>query len=800
MPERVGLRRGRWTVAIVYTLLIYTFAWFVNPLWRGLTRLMGTEASGDFLNVGVPVFGVCVVLWLLARRRLPSVYSYLWLGAVAAGYAYVLTLHADYPVERVHLLQYSLVAFVYFRALNLGTTPARAYIGAAAAVFLIGLSDELIQEYLIPGRSGTLGDMIINWFSGGLGLVGLVALRSGEAWSIHGRLRPALRAATGIALPVALAAFWSQRVYTQYLYPPLNLIIITVDCARPDFMGIYGADYDPPITEYVDKMAANGAAFTNVFSQAAWTSPGVASVLTGMYPPTHGVTLQEASVPEVATTMLDAFAQRGYRVPRMSYLINAAPNFLNLGEFDENVVVGPNADEFSMMLNWIEENHRKPFAIWYHWRHLHLPYNPYVERWVYPPAVIDQATVPGLLAEGIDPRTLVEMPPHIRDLVTKEVIIPRFSDEVLAKAEARGLPPGEDAPKAYEFTEEDRAWMAALYAAQVRNFDFHFEALRYRLALHHKLKNTIIVITADHGEELLEHGYIGHASTAVHSLHYDEQLRIPLIILCPRKIKEGCMPDVMAQQIDILPTIMDMMGWETPEGVQGRSLWPAIQGEPMDDVPVFAESVEGGYQAKMVQRTSYVRSVRTRDWKFIARMGPLGDKFELYNLVDDPREMNNVHAEYPHIAGDFIEKLGEWLTLNVDDRLALEAREEVRAARVSALDPSNLEVPTILTPESGATITWDALEGAVDAEWTGNPYAAYIIEYDVGEGWHRLQGKYPVPEGTKHRFGPIPQDGWKPLYQWNPYRLRVRPRDLPNGWSEWITVNVAPIGGANEID
>src|SRR5690606_23935034 len=99
------------------------------------------------------------LLILLVRRRMPSLYSYCWLLAVAAGYAYILTLHAEYPVERIHLLQYSLVAFVYYRALRVDRSQRRAYFGAALAVVFIGVTDEIIQEYLIPRRSGTAGDV-----------------------------------------------------------------------------------------------------------------------------------------------------------------------------------------------------------------------------------------------------------------------------------------------------------------------------------------------------------------------------------------------------------------------------------------------------------------------------------------------------------------------------------------------------------------------------------------------------------------------------------------------------------------
>ena len=113
--------------------------------------------------------------------------------------------------------------------------------------------------------------------------------------------------------------------------------------------------------------------------------------------------------------------------------------------------------------------------------------------------------------------------------------------------------------------------------------------------------------------------------------------------------------------------------------------------------------------------------------------------------------------------------------------------------QINAMDPANLAGPKILKPVNGDTIHYETMNGSIEAEWTGNQHAAYIIEYDVGEGWHRLKGKYPVEMGTEQIFGPLPKDGWKPLYQWNPYRFRIRPRDLPDGWSEWITIQLAPL-------
>jgi len=551
-------------------------------------------------------------------------------------------------------------------------------------------------------------------------------------------------------------------------------------------MSVYGHDAKPPTTMFLDAVAEKGAVFTNAYSQAAWTGPGVMSTLTGLYPPTHGVTSQGKMLPKSVYTLLDAFKDHGYRVPNLSYL-TVDPTFQNLADMEPTGIDITTKNEVAVIRNWIGKHHREPMALWYHWRFTHLPYNPKRKHWVYAPANPE----PGLRLSEFPQPALIE------NLIREEVIIPYFPEDLLDDPGASTVSE-RTVPPAIQFSEEDTEWIRALYDGQIRQFDFNFESLRYKLALHHKLKNTIIVITADHGEELMEHGFVGHASTAVHTRHYDEHLHIPLIIMCPRILKKGRIIDLIAQQIDILPTVLDMMGWDIPEEVQGRSLLPAMLGETMEEVPTFAESVEGGYQSKAYQRSEFVRSIRTREWKFIARMSPRGDDFELYNLVDDPGETKNVFSKYPNITGDFIQKLAQWITLNVDARLAVEEKEARLEARIAATDPANLSVPTINSPRDGDTIYYETMNGAIEAEWTGNPDAAYIIEYDIGEGWHRLTGKYPVEIGTKQVFGPLPRDGWKPLYQWNPYHLRVRPRDLPGGWSDWITIDIAEVGALDD--
>jgi len=748
MNGRGSQRFVRWTVAGLYTAAIFLFAPLVLPLWDSLTAMLTHEGAVLTVNRTVPIVGMIAIAAILfvVRARRPS--GYFWLAGVVAGFAYLLTLHCEYPVERVHLIQYSLLAYIFFRAFRLDISERSSYIGAACAVLLVGTCDELLQA-VIPNRSCTLADMVTNWSAGGLGLVGLMALRKGGIWSRYVRWQAAVRLAMGYLLPTAIALWLGGQVWFRYLHPPINVVLITVDCLRPDRLSCYG--YERETTPRIDRLAGDGAVFTNMYAQAPWTGPGVVSTLTGLYPAVHGVDAGGHTVPESVVTMMDLFRDHGYSVPDLCYL-TVDPTFQNLGAEPVADINVAGLGESKALNRWINIHHREPFCIWYHYRNLHLPYNPPQKHRVFPPAN--------------DPNAV---PPTEIQVVQKEVIVPHGT---------------------VTFSEESRPWLDALYDAQLRELDGFINGLRYRLTLHNLLKHTLIVITADHAEELLEHGFVGHGSTAVHSTMYDEVLHIPLVMYCPRVVPKGLTLDVMAQQVDILPTVCELVGLPVPAGVQGRSLVPAMRGEPLDDVPVFAETVEGGYQAKEDMKSTWLRSVRTREWKLIHKISPAGDSFEVYDLVEDAAELRNVFAARPAVAGELFAQLAQWVTQNENARDAIERREPVHIAAENAVQ--SIEIPQIVAPAEGDTLEYEASQGSVTFRWTGNPEAAYIIEYNIGDGWHTLRGKVPVV-GTEQVFGPLPQDGWEPLYQWNPYRVRVRPRDLPDGWSDWITITIAPL-------
>ncbi|HSB17789.1 MAG TPA: sulfatase-like hydrolase/transferase [Bryobacteraceae bacterium] len=173
--------------------------------------------------------------------------------------------------------------------------------------------------------------------------------------------------------------------------------------------------------------------------------------------------------------------------------------------------------------------------------------------------------------------------------------------------------------------------------------------------------NTLIVVLSDHGESLGEHGEYTHGIFL-----YDVTLRVPFILAGPG-VPGGMRVTRQARTIDVLPTILDLMGGKPPGGIQGTSLVPALAGKDVATQHAYAETL----YPKMNMGWSELRAVRTLRWKFIRAPKP-----ELYDLSQDPHETANVIDRFPTeraemeaqlkaIAGDGKEKVD---TAMVDQR------------------------------------------------------------------------------------------------------------------------------------
>ena len=546
-----------------------------------------------------------------------------------------------------------------------------------------------------------------------------------------------------------------------------NILLLTVDTFRPDHIGAMG--YTRQTSPNLDRIAEEGVLFTQAISSSSWTTPGLISILTGLYAPSHGVDVRGKSLSKDIPTLPRLLAPLGYVCPDVCYL-TVIPNFVGLG-FDPY----PRRDSLisiqdEILFKAIQDYRDQRFFIYYHYRNLHLPYNP-------SPAY-GSRILPSFDWSQVSAKKL--------NAVTKDVMIPYGH---------------------VDFKAEDREWVEGQYDGQILEMDERFIKRIEEMLIRFNLKDkTLLVITADHGEELLDHGFVGHASTSLSGNSYDEVIRIPLVFRYPGGLPQGRVVDEQVQNIDILPTILDILGKKMPGGVEGRSLVPLIRGEPgWQERPAYCETTPGGYQASPEMLLTRILAMRTSSWKLISSFGPSGNESELFHLIEDPLERQNLITRFPEIARKMQLDLDRWRlreklsqvvasgdSLISDYPQGIAESEGVRSEADTdsssyQKDQSKGESIRILFPSDRDTLRFEAVDGSISPRWTGDVNSDYTAEYRVAEGTHRfLEGRIPVV-GNAPKYGPFGGGLWNTLALYNPWRFRVRRADATTGWSEWRT-------------
>jgi arylsulfatase A-like enzyme len=187
-------------------------------------------------------------------------------------------------------------------------------------------------------------------------------------------------------------------------------------------------------------------------------------------------------------------------------------------------------------------------------------------------------------------------------------------------------------------TDRQRREMKAAYYATIEHIDAEFGRLLDWLEQTGELENTLVIFNADHGDMGGDHGLFQKGAYL-----YDPAIRVPLILSWPGHIASGRVTDALVEQVDIVPTIHELLGMPIPERVQGRSLLPLLTGEKT--VHDFREGVYCEYYNSNPIRTepewqhAYATMWRTRQHKIVVYHGDeLG---ELYDLEKDPNEFEN---------------------------------------------------------------------------------------------------------------------------------------------------------------
>jgi arylsulfatase A-like enzyme len=406
-----------------------------------------------------------------------------------------------------------------------------------------------------------------------------------------------------VAAPVLMAS-------TSENDPPWSVLLITVDNLRPDHMSLYG--YERDTTPYLKKFAKEAAVFDHAFSTSAWTAPGMVSIFTGYYPPVHAQHGRFSFYDEEMTAAFRVLAAQGYEILGEGI---KGPSHQGFG-FQKHLGRRPKRLE-----SFIEEriDDKKPFFAWAHIKDVHLPYSPSI------------ASEKRFGATSRNSEAL--------EAVKKYRIILRHPERVDIEFDHAGK---------VEFSREDIPVVQALYDGEVADVDKRLEYNLERMRDTGLLDRTIVIIAADHGEELFDHGWLGHASTGYDAKLYDELIRIPLIIRVPDQSLTGSY-SALVQGVDFMPTVFDILGISSsgmqPQ-MQGHSLLPIINGdkEKIRDF-VFSQTTLKGWTTPREEMTIRIVSARSRSKKLIWIPTSEGVRIEGYDLQRDPDELNNIYSE-----------------------------------------------------------------------------------------------------------------------------------------------------------
>jgi arylsulfatase A-like enzyme len=423
----------------------------------------------------------------------------------------------------------------------------------------------------------------------------------------------------------------------------MNILLILNDALRPDHLGCYGYHKDTSPT--IDSIAGEGVLFENVISTASHTVPPIVSIITGQTTATHGIVNADRYA-----QWLKSPAWRGRKTPltvleQEGYLIDGelVVRWKPLG-FKRDT----KTEEFG---SYFEKNRDQKWFFMAEPYPTHLPYNPpekYFAMFLDKEYSINELTQRNL---AVVRSNLIVHPPGV---VSK-----------LEAGENEPLPDdqADDAHKRtvgiVDLKQEDRPAIIACYDGEVRVFDDMVLKWIDTLRELRVLEKTLIIITSDHGEELMERGYVGHSSCNLRGTLYDESIKVPLIMRYPAKLPRAQVVKKQISHIDIMPTIFQLLDLPGSDTMEGNSVVPLIENDAYHfREESFAETTPAGWQS-LQNDDREIWCVRTIKWKLILNTTRSGmyKRYELYDLVLDPGETRNLYSTERNMAKALQEKL-----------------------------------------------------------------------------------------------------------------------------------------------
>ena len=416
-----------------------------------------------------------------------------------------------------------------------------------------------------------------------------------------------------------------------------NVLLVVIDTLRADHLGTHG--YRRNTSPNLDRLAGEATLFENAVSQAPWTAPSVATLFTGLYPSVHGLdegvrwghdqraagASLEFGIQKVLgasqVTLAEVLRSHGYRTAGFvsAVFVNSIFGFAQGFQVYDDEHADYSGDYFRTkrraeetnrrVFAWLGHELEEPFFLFVHYIDPHWPYDP-----PRPHGASYVADYQGRLTPG----------------------------DTAFVVESGGAPiTGVDG--------EDLRYLIGLYDGEIHYVDAQLAALLERVRATPTERGLLTVVTADHGEEFLDHGSGSHGYTL-----FEEQVHVPLVLHFPGRIPSRRIQGPVGL-VDVMPTILELVGVPGRPGLsQGESLLPLIDGRMTVSARVeYSEATYGG-ALRALQTSEGMKLIHSATHE-----GAL-----LFSLLDDPGEKRHLGAEMSELADGLAERIERWSRAN----------------------------------------------------------------------------------------------------------------------------------------
>jgi arylsulfatase A-like enzyme len=404
-----------------------------------------------------------------------------------------------------------------------------------------------------------------------------------------------------------------------------------VDTLRADHLGCYG--YPEAQTYNIDKLASSGILISDAVSHIPETGPSFSSLFTSLHPISHGHRDNTVILNEKHVTLAEVLKRNGFRTAAFTDTFPFDGLHLLQGfderyerfspEYIEDIEKDTRGEFLEEVSSWLKETKDECTFTLIHFFEPHMPYYP-----------------------------------RNKSKKTRSYGYDGLFDGSLAPVFGLWL-------NKVTINENDREYMTSLYDDEISTVDATIGQIVKQLEKLNIDKDTLVVFTSDHGESLGDHGYYFDHGDYL----YEHQIHIPLIIRHSSFPMNGVTLDAQVRHIDIMPTILHILGIKHHGKMEGVSFLPILLGKKKIIGTQYAFSESDTIDFKNPNNQGYIEglkgkhfSLRKKDLKLIYIPKKPGGEFELYDLSKDPFELNNIIGEHSEGRDELKHILFKWLS------------------------------------------------------------------------------------------------------------------------------------------